>query len=212
MKLVDTRPLYEILFHHPDLNEHVENLVDVIEKQAINIILGHKPSAEPIISHSLGLVNQECRKHAPDNKALSHVLNKSAAATSAYALYDDAPTNDKKHYSSILNSRKHIDFYGNALTLGKNAGDSFIGVQEDIFGNANFAVQYKNGTLHQLDLSQLQSKFTHSYEKLKTPRIDVPTDIRRKISGEIQNLSEKQCAKYHEAIVKGDTPPKYGLL
>ena len=212
IRLTDTRPLYSILVSAPELSEYVESLVSVIEEQAINTVLGHKPNAAPIISYSLGLANHECRKHAPDNKALSQALNKSAAITSKTALYDDeAPINDRKHYSSILNSRKHIDFYGNALARRKNDSDSFIGVQEDIFGNVNFAVQYKSGALKRLDLNQLQAKFVHSYEKLKTPRIDVPTPIRRMISGEIQNLSEQKNTKQVDHAVNSDHLPKHGL-
>ena len=182
----DTDNLMELMQADPDLALSVQNLVQATEAQTTSVILGHSPSAAPLIAHSLGIVNQELIKVAPDKRALSQALNKSASnpSQSGSSLNNDT-------YGNLLNRKRNIEFYSNALSKNKDPNaNNYIGVQRDIFGNINMAVQFKNDELIRLDMQTLKDKFAHSYERVGHSHEDVPSDIRKKIGQKIFRFSQ----------------------
>jgi|TARA_R110002126_G_scaffold13118_3_gene56841 hypothetical protein len=187
-KCKGTRELKTMLIKQPGLKEAVEQLVAITQQQTMDIVLGHTPKATPIIYHCLGLVNQELMTQAPDKKALSQALNKSASWYNSQASADSAD-HESDQYHGIFNRKRNVEFYRNTASRKDAAYDNFIGVQRDIFGNINVAVEFKDGRMKQLDMPSLKDKFAHSFVRLLDPAADMPESIRKDITKRIVNLS-----------------------
>lgn len=183
----NTDNLMDIIVAHPELCEMVENLVEQTESLTTSVILGHPPNVSSITAHCLGLVNQELIASTTDKKALTQALNKQASQSRL----DDIANAYNETTKNLLDRRRQIEFYGSALTPQKGQSENaYVGIQRDIFGNINLAVEYKNGDLKQLDMQKLKDKFQKSYEKIDNPAQNVPDDIRKKIGQKMFRFSQ----------------------
>ncbi len=182
-----TTELNSLFIAHPELTDSIVQLVDVTEQQTMNAILGHKPNASPIIYHCLGLVNQELMNQSPDKKALSQALNRSAthSGTQPYTQSRD----DTEQNQNILSRKRNIEYYRNSHSGKDTKNENYIGVQRDIFGNINVAVEFKNGHIKRLDMPKLKNKFSHSFVPVTAPSYDMPESIRKDIAKRIVKFS-----------------------
>ena len=169
----------------PAEREAAEKLVQITETTTINVILGYTPNASRIISHVLGLVNAECLRNAPDKRALSEALNKYAVNTHT------ADDTAQEHYEHLLNRKRNIEYYANQLSNSTGSIDHYIGIQRDIFGNINTAVEYKGGNLRHIDTQRLKNMFAHSYERIQDPVNIVPAEVRKEIAKKVVRHSYK---------------------
>ena len=177
----DITALKEILTGDDDgLSDTAQKLISLTENMTTEIILGHTPDASRIIFTSLGLANAECVKNAPDKHALMQALNKSAVDSAAIA---DAQR--QEHYENLLNRKRNIEYYANELSRDNDSIHHYIGIQRDIFGNINTAIEYKEGQTRQIDTQRLKNMFAHSYERVKDPIETIPENIRKDIARRI---------------------------
>jgi hypothetical protein len=184
----NSHELKAILIQHPELTDAVTQLITVTEQQTIGIVLGHTPQAAPIIYHCLGLVNQELMSQAPDKKALTQALNKSASQQRSQGSAAGSES-DNDPYQSIFNRKRKVEYYHNTLSRKDASYDNIIGVQRDIFGNINVAVEFKNGRIKKLDMPSLKNKFAHSFVRVNDPANDIPESVRKDIAKRVVRFS-----------------------
>lgn len=196
--------LSALFITHPELTDKIIQLVAVTEQQTMDVILGHKPNANSIIYHCLGLVNQELMNQSPDKKALSQALNKSASHRPN--LPYGYGSNDTMQYHDILNRKRNVEYYYNSHSGNGAKNDNYIGVQRDIFGNINVAVEFKNGHIKQLDMPKLKNKFAHSFVPVSDPSQDIPESIRKDIAKRIVKFSPDSSASSNSC---GSQTPSY---